>query len=395
MTENKKRMLLFGPGFGHNVEAKLRSLNVKPLFDVVFFAYRLDDSFREKYSYIEYVPIDYTSSIFILDLRHPWQLFKSIFRLYKEVKSYGKFDVVYSLGMEGLIGCLMFLFANKEAKKATEIWSTHLIVSAKRNSSFWDKLNRFVIRRSDLICQFWWGVRELFVQNFPEYENRFLMYQLSYPDIFFSEEKHSPESDFVKDFLNRIPKNQIVCFWPRSFIPSNNHKLLLDSLGIIKKECPDLIDNFKLYLWGGNVEKGNSRTIIDDAIKDNSLKEYVQIVNHPFVPQNDIFAIEERSDFFVQIANNDVLSTYIMEILCSGKPFVISNLRTFQFLNEKYGLEIDFVENNAQSIAERIKQILIRLRNTKVIDYRRREICKLHFSKSNTKPFAHILYEKL
>lgn len=396
MAEKKKKMLLFGPGYGHNAEAKLRGYNNQSLFDVVFFAYRFDESFRVKYPNIEYVPIGYASYLVCIDKRHPLQLLGAIWRLYKEVKSCGRFDMVYSLGVEGLLGYLMFSFTNKEAKKVTEIWSAHIISSAKRNRSLWDKLNKRVIDRSDIICQFWWGIREHFVNSFPEYEHKFLMFQLSYPDIYFSGEKHHPESDFVKAFMARIPDKQIVCFWPRSFIASNNHKLLLNSLGIVKKERPDLMDNFKLYLWGGNVKRDDYRVIIENAINNNCLKDYVEIVDHPFVPQNDIFAIEERSDFFVQIANDDILSTYIMEILCSGKPFVISNLRTFQFLNEKYDLKIDFVENDAKIIAKRIQTILTNLKEGQFeLTYWRREKCKAFFSKSNTKPSFQILYEKL
>lgn len=391
MAEKKKRMLLFGPGYGHNVEAKLQSLQDSDLFDVVFFAYRFDESFKEKYPNINYVPF-----VFCVNKMHPWRSLKSIWSLYKQVRHTGKYDVLYSLGEGGLMALLIFVLSRGKTKKAIEIWNVQILNSAKRYKTTLDKMNKAVLKYADLVCQYWWGIREFFVQLFPDYEHKFLMYQLSYPDIYFSGERHEPESVFVRDFLASIPNDQLVCFWPRSIIPSNNHKLLLDSLGIIKKDNPDLMNNFKLYLWGGNVEDSKSRSCVEEAIRTHALEENVVIVDHPFVPQKDIFAIEERSDFFVQIAKDDILSTYIMEILCSGKPFVISNLRTFQFLNEKYGLKIDFVENDAKAIAERIVAIIQNIKNSNVetVTWRREE-CKRYFSSNNVKSSSIILFEAL
>ena len=386
-----KRMLLFGPGYGHNVETKLRGFNKTTLFDIVFIAYQFDEAFRTKYPNITYI-----SSPFIIDKKHPWQTLKSFWWLFKQVRCSGHYDVVYSLGMSWIMGALIFLLAKKETKRAYEMWSIHIIESAKERKGLAGKLDAYMLKRADYVCQCWWGIRERFVNTFPEYENKFLMYQLSYPDIYFSGDKHIAESEFVKSFLAKIPQDQIVCFWPRSFIPSTNHPLLLDSLGIIKRRNPRLLSNFKLYLWGGNVERQERVGEIKDAITKNRLENNVEIVEHPFVPQNDIFTIEERSDFFVQIANDDILSTFIMEILCSGKPFVLSNLRTFQFLNEKYNLNIELIENDSELIAEKVENILSEIEiSRKQPDFSRRERCEHFFSTSNVKSSPQILYEVL
>lgn len=391
MVEGKKRMLLFGPGYGHNVEEKLQSLKDTEFFEVDFITNQFDESFKVKYPSIKYIP-----SKFSIKISKPLRSITSFFWLYGKVRHNGHYDVVYSLGTGGIMGALIFFFAHKNVKRAFEIWNIRVLDNANRNRSLSEKLDRYVVNRADLFCQYWWGIKEYFVNLFPEYEHKFLMYQLSYSDIFFSGERHYPESNFVKEFLSKIPSNQIVCFWPRSFIPSNNHALLLESLGDIKRRKPYLMENFKLYLWGGNVQREYSRRLIEESIRLYSLMQNVEIVDHPFVPQNDIFAIEERSDFFVQIANDDILSTFIMEILCSGKPFALSNLRTFQFLNEKYDLNIDFVDNNVQDISSRIDMILTMLRDSSItIDYGRREKCRKCFSRQNTKPSAQILYEKL
>lgn len=382
-------MLLFGPGYGHNTESKLNSLKDTSLFRVDFIAFRLDKSFVEKYPYINFIP-----SKFELRRKNPLKSIKSVIWLYKQVRLSGEYDVSYSLGVEGFLGALFFLFTKKKTKKALELWSVIIVERARRNRALYEKFDRYIIKRADYICQSWWGIKEMFVNAFPKYENKFLMYHLTCPDIFFSEEKHLPQSEFVKDFLNRIPQNQVVCFWPRSFVPSNNHKLLIDALGLIKEQSPELLENFKLYLWGGNERNEVSYKRMKDAIITNNLSDNVEIVEHPFVPQNDIFAIEERSDFFVQITNNDILSTFIMEMLCSCKPFVLSDNRTFQFLNEIYNLNVPLVENTPQSIADRIYKILNKEEVAYTTDLiERKEKCRKYFSQATNKPSALILYE--
>jgi glycosyltransferase involved in cell wall biosynthesis len=222
------------------------------------------------------------------------------------------------------------------------------------------------------------------------------MYQLSYPDIFFSDEKHKPQSEFAKKFLESIPKDQIVCFWPRSFVPSNNHKLLIESIRLIKQDKPEILNNFKLYLWGGNSKNEKIFKDILDAIEIDDLSNNIEIVEHPFVPQNDIFAIEERSNFFVQITNDDILSSFVMEILCSCKPFVLSNIRSYQFLNEIYNLNVPLVENKIEKIADKICKILNKEEIANQAEFNgRKELCRKIFSKTTNKSSALILYENL
>lgn len=386
--KEKKRMLLFGPGYGHNAEGKLRALNDNPLFEVDYLAYQLDKAFMERYPNICFKPLKN-----LISINHPLSSIKCFLFLFWLLRISSKYDIIYSLGSGGAITSSIFFLAPRRTTKALEIWSIHIIDKAKSNKSISEKFDRYVIDHADFICQFWWGIREHFINIFPHYERKFIMYQLSYSDIYFSNERHSPTSVFAKEFLSRIPEEQVVCFWPRSFIPSNNHKLLLDALGIVKRTRPELLEKFMLYLWVGNAESSVSRGIIENTIIDNSLENNVEIVEHPFVSQNDLFAIEERSNIFVNIVNDDIFSTYIMEMICSCKPFILSNIRTFQFLNEKYNLNIDLVENKEEIISERLVQILTGNDPVDFTEYKRRkQICTNLFSVSNVTRWYTILY---
>ena len=83
-------------------------------------------------------------------------------------------------------------------------------------------------------------------------------------------------------------------------------------------------------------------------------------------------------------------------MICSKKPFVLSNLRTFQFLNEKYGLNIPLVENSVDEVAAAIKTILMGDEKTTLEEYEsRKQLCCELFSKTNVKNRNEILYEKV
>lgn len=394
MEHIKKKMLLVGPGHGHNVEGKLSSLDGNPFFDVYFVGIGLDKTFVNKYKRICYtcVPRVHIGSyglqllnILILVIKTCWLMASR------------KIDIVYFLGLNGYQAAPILFFKPRRIKAAYEIWSNAILDYAESKKGLLSHFSRYVFKKLDYICQYWWNVRERFVSIFPEYESKFLMYQLSYADVYFSNEKHTPESSFVKQFLSKIPDDEIVCFWPRSFNSSNNHVMVLDALGLIRQCNPELLNNFKLYLWVGNVNDIVSYNRILEAIERNDISRNVCIEKHPFVSRNDVLAIEERSDFFVNIANDDILSQYVMEMICSCKPFLISNLRTFQFLNEKYDLKIDLVENSPSIIANKMTDILMK-RNLPSYEelYARKEKCKKIFSRGNVKKFWYeILFDRL
>ena len=384
-------MLLVGPGFGHNIKGVLNSFKSCDLWDVTFLATKIDPDFIVEFPSIKFIPYDckiYTN--------HPFRTLKNMWKLAVYARFKERYDVIYNLGLGGIMHAPLYFFARKKTVLAFEIWSNSILDSAYRHASIFDKADAYILRKTDLVCQCWWGIKEKFVRFFPQYESKWVMYQLSYPDIYFLEEKHIPESQFVKDFISRIPDDEIVCFWPRSIIPSTNHGLVIEALGRIKAKHPALLDHFKLYIWAGNLDHTECRKIIDEGIEKYGLHNNIEIVRHPFVSQNDIFAIEERSDFFINIVNADVLSTFIMEMICSKKPFVLSNLRTFQFLNEKYGLNIPMVDNNVEDVANAIEMLLMKTDTTSSEEYDcRKQRCAAYFSKKNVRNRNEILYEKV
>ena len=79
-------------------------------------------------------------------------------------------------------------------------------------------------------------------------------------------------------------------------------------------------------------------------------------------------------------------------MICSCKPFILSNLRTFQFLNEIYNLDINLVDNDVCLISDCLMDILLH-RNMlpKEVYELRKEKCREAFSKSNAIPWYKVL----
>ena len=288
----------------------------------------------------------------------------------------------------------LFLLAKKDTLKAFEIWSNSILDTAKNNDLF-GRADYYILNKADYICQFWWSIKERLDISFPELSEKFLLFPLRHQNNRFARVQHKPESEFVRELMSRIPEKQTVCFWPRSIIPSKNHVLCIEALNIIKQRNPGLLSDFKLYIWGGNIDNSECRKKLYDAINRFSLNANVEVIDHPFVPINDIYALEERSDFFIQISHDDVLSTFIFDMIYSGKPFILSNLRTFQFLNEIYDLQIPLTDNTQEAIADAIEDLLIDHELPPDIYEKRIKQCRQYFSMDVTQPWYAIVYEKL
>ena len=389
LSMNKKKLLIIGPGFGGNTLGLFNSLQNNSCFDVTFLGTRLDPTFVERFPEVEMIPFSVR-----IDKNHPFRTLRNFLKLVKFLLFRRHVDVLYVLGLGGIMIAPLFFLAKRKTLKVFEIWSNSILDTAK-NKDLFGRADYYILKKADYISQYWWSIKEQLDISFPEFSNKFLLFPLRHSNNRFTRVSHRPESVFVRELMSRIPDEQIVCFWPRSIIPSNNHVLCLEALSLIKRRNPYLMDGFKLYIWGGNIDNADCRQKLDDAIKRLSLSANVEVINHPFVPINDIYALEERSDFFIQISHDDVLSSFIFDMIYSGKPFVLSNLRTFQFLNEIYDLQIPLVDNTQEAIADSIENILINHELSLDIYKRRIDICRLHFSMDITRPWYEIVFEKL
>ena len=71
-----------------------------------------------------------------------------------------------------------------------------------------------------------------------------------------------------------------MCFWPRSIIKANRQDLVVEALSYLKQNDPGILENFILYIWGGNVEDKKFRLSIEKSISEFDLEKNIKIVDH-------------------------------------------------------------------------------------------------------------------
>jgi len=366
-------MLLIGPGRGHNILPIIEELNHQELFKVDFFCHNLEFS-QVFYSNINFIPY---SSNFIFELKKHLKLL-----------FFGKkYDILFIQGgMHHILLTLIYILLIKSKKKIFCCWSNQIIDIATTKSRA-QIIAKLIFKKSDFVFLNWHSIKERFENNFPQWRHKAVLSLGGLHDSFFLPVTNITESNFVKKFLEEIPDQNIISFWPRSIIRANRHDLVIEAIAILKKMFPEILENFTLYLWGGNVEDKHYRLIIEKAILDNDLIKNIKIVDHPFVSFTDIRIIEKRSDFFIQISEHDILSTFIIEVMLQEKDVILSNIRPYQCLNEFYNFNILLVDNDPKIISEEIKNKILNINNqNKELLATRKKICEENFKFSKNYP---------
>jgi len=365
-------------GYGQNIVHTIEEFNKRPEFQITFLAYELNRYYINKYKNIHFVAICPS-----LDKRHPIKTLKNFLLLLYYILFF-KYDLLMILG-DAILQTKLAVKCTR-CKKIFQFWNSTLIEESTKPSNT-GKYARYILKNVNYIYLNWWGVRERFLQLYPQYEKKCKNTPLGIDDSGFFQDTIIPQSDYVRNLLSEIPKDYLYCFWPRSFNTSNRHDMVIQALSELKQEKPELFEKFLMHLWIGNMEMGAIKENIKQLISSGNLEENVKIIDHPFVPIYDVYSLEQRSDFFVQISENDVLSTFIIDMILRKKPFVLNNLRAYQFLNEKYGLDIPLISKDIASIKQALKVQLMRedFTSAEVFD-KRYNICKDNFMKSKVKP---------
>lgn len=330
-----KKMLLIGPGRGHNIIPYLKAYDSQLQFKVDFLAQGLIFKASE-YPNINMINI---------------KSFKNDFFKWCKYIFFKKYDIIYVHGTNDIQIAFFFLISRAKIK-IFHAWGNSLIDAALSHQCFKKNIAQIILKFSTYLLWGWHGTKERADKEFPWLKNKSLLLIENCPNFFLSSKQDSIVTPFTRKFLDSIQKERVVSIWPRTIAPCTGQLLVAQSILCIKKQRPELLENYTLYLWGGNVEDSEYRKNIQNLINDNNLEKNIIIVDHPFLSVNELKLVEQRSDFFINIAFEDQLSTFILEMLYLGKPLILSNLRPFQFLNEIYNLEIELTDNNLVSITD-------------------------------------------
>lgn len=342
--KEKKRMIMIGPGYGHNILPIIEELNKQSFFDVDFLCHSL--KFKQKdYDNINFIPFPIARRIDV------WSCMKYIL-FHLKYSIFGKrYDILLIQGETGLFLTLLLIFI-KAKNKIFVPWSYGVLnISQKKSKE--GLLARLIFKKSDYISTNWYSEKESIKRLFPK--SKIILFYWGLEDVFFNPADTQIESQFVKNFLNNIPEHKNIVFWPRSIIRYHRQDMVVEALAFLKNENSRILDDFVLFLWTGNVEDKQFRSEIENLIKKFNLTENVKIIDHPFVNYNDIRIIENRSNFFINISISDGLSTFILEMLLQGRDIILSNNPTYKYLNDFFDLRLDLVDIDVAAIAAAIK----------------------------------------
>jgi len=378
----RKRLLMIGPGYGHNIIPIIEQFNRQTLFDVDFLCHSFNLP-EDDYENINFIPFPKVRRSDLVSC------IKYILFLLK----YSIFGKRYNvLLIQGEIG-IFLLFLQIFVKAKTKIfvpWSID-VYNLSQTKTLEGRIIRQIFIRSDYIQVNWFSSKEKIEKLFPN--SKTLMFFWGLNDSFFIPPVNVIESDFVRNFLSGISDQKIIVFWPRSIITCHRQDLVVEALALIKKESPKILINFTLYLWPGNVEDKIFRAKIEKIILNTGIDDIVKIVDHPFVSYNDIRIIENRSNFFIQISEQDGLSTFIHEMLLQKKEIILSKTPHYKYLNDYFDLKLEFVDNDINAIAAAIKNklALTGTNDNDILEYRKNIIINnFNFSKNYTQFIEHI-----
>ena len=370
----KKKIMMIGPGRGHNILPIIEEFNKQDLFQVDFLCHYLEFR-REDYININFIPFPKWERTFYSRIRSI--LFHLRYGLFG-----GKYDILLIHGEVGIF--LLFLLTFIKAKiKIYTPWSYGIIDKCKLQSKE-GKISRLIFN--------WFEEKEAIERIFPK--SKIILFFWGLHDSFFTPLSNQIESNFVKEFLASIPDRKVIAFWPRSICRYHGHNLVVEALGLIKREFPLLLRDFVLFFWHGNGEDKLLRTNIEKLILNYDLSDNIKIIDHPFVAYGDIRIIENRSDFFINISYQDGVSTFIHEMLLQEKDIILSNISTYKYLNDYFKLKLDLVEIDVESIAAAIKNKLLKIMNqdTEILAHRKR-ICEENFRFTKNYPkFIDFIY---
>ncbi|GEM_PF-1371306 len=330
------------PGGGHNI------VKWFDYFDKNCDKYELTALCRSKYTFNH-------KNIRIVDAGNPVKLLISLFKLRSH-----RYDIFIRQGISQSTS-LKYILLERILIKANKyfllFWGNNFLL---------ERLNRKRNEFQKQVINYFNGVigTESIFSNFnylhSEYKGKQIIHHWGFSYDFFQCSDEKNITDFTRNFLSTISKNDIFIFYPRSIIPLQRYDLIIEAINDIKSEKLEIIEKVKLVIWNGNVYDKNYKSTLIDKINAYGLQDNIIIQEHPYLPENDVKVIWKKASFTMVISDHDGFSTQIGEAFYFEKPVFTSMIMPYTILNDKNNWELPMVENKV----EEIKKELIKLIST-------------------------------
>jgi glycosyltransferase involved in cell wall biosynthesis len=328
-----KKIAMYGPGHGHNIEKWLSFFNNREDVQLTFIYYGEASTFEAKYRNIYFIRIKSILSV--------------CFSLRKE-----NFNLLIIQGAYSIYQSLFLSFLIKNEKFLLVPWGNGILNCFTKNIFRKKLATTALFKFADQIAAPDQLMRDI-VTYYPEGELK--KYNLLWGiAIEYHYDVQVPLQRFTSEFLNNLDDNYVI-FWPRSILRLSRYDIGIDALSILKTKRPDIIERIKFIIWTGNTIDHNYLEELEYKIKDLGLVKVVDIVIHPFLPDTDIKKVWQRADLSINLIENDGFSTQLGESFITGTPLIVNDIEAYSLVKKRFNLPLKFTALDANSVANEIE----------------------------------------
>ena len=328
------RILMFGPGTGHNVVRFLDYFKEYNEHALTYYHYNSQRHFELS---------DYQPEINFIS---PY----SLFRLIQEIRNNQDLLWIHNWTPWPIL-LLIWLFAKKKSIVNFNVWSERIPKMVKSNSLLAKFYRRFFNYCDTLQCTWFSTLNILKDQGF---KNTVMLRWGMVEGKFTQLDNHTP-SDFSADFCNHLDTDKYLFFFPKSVSGGNRHDLIVEAS---KKLINTGITNFKVYFWLGNFNRDEQLENLKVQIDDYGLSDQISINHHEFVSHEDIHYIWSKMDCGLQILDADQLSTSFQEPQLYLKEIIASNIPSYRLYSNEFDVNLDLIENDSQLLYQRMRRLI-------------------------------------
>ncbi len=329
-----KKIAMYGPGHGHNIEKWLSFFNPREDIELTFIYYGDASVFEDKYCKVKFVKIKSTMSL-CFGLRKEW------------------FDLFIVQGAYSLLQSLLLTLLIRKDKMLLVAWGNGIL------GCFKDKNNKKIIatkalfKMADRIAAPDQLMRDI-ITYYPKGESKKYDFLWGISIEYHYLKKDKPQK-FTTDFIGDLGDKYFI-FWPRSILRLSRYDVGIEALAKLSETRPDIIEKIKFVIWTGNTIDKNYLKELECKIDNLGLNKVVDIIIHPFLPDSDIKKIWERADLSVNLIENDGFSTQLGEAFITETPLLVNEIEAYSLVKKRFNLPLKFTPLDVISVAEDIER---------------------------------------
>lgn len=345
------KLIMMGPGYGHNIEPYLDFFNRKSSQYKLTFIYWGNDEFSKNFENIDFIQLNK----------------KNFFNIYKIINDF-KNKLIWQHGNNIIIYALIKLFKRKKIIHFLNIWSDRLYLEIKKNI-FKKIISNFFLKNSFVHC-YWYPTTNNLKSQIPNAKYKTIdcgMHQDMFIDKYKKEYQTSLEFNELISIIKEIKGKKF--FYPKSMTSASGHFLILEACVKLKN---DGFDNFKVIFRRGNEVNNEFENNIKSFILKHKLEKNVLLQKYSYLSFFELALLWKEMDCGLQIAYHDQLSTTFLEPMLFKKELIASNIEPYIIYKDKFNVELDLCELDSVSIFNEMKKICLnKLSKEDTLEYRK------------------------